>query len=77
MSSGLCSTCVSSRWCSTWSEIKCVKHAKRFSTFGFSQPAKCSDYEKRDKNFKELPCQCDNCLRNEKLFDELEEGDDD
>lgn len=75
MSSGLCSTCKSSVWCPTWTEVRCLKNAAKFSTYGLSQPTNCSDYEKRGSNFKEPKCQCKFCLQNEELYDELEEGD--
>ena len=72
----LCSNCVSGRWCPTWAERKCVKRALRFSSWGHATPISCPDYKKRDKNFKEPRCQCDDCLKNESLLDELEESED-
>lgn len=69
----LCSSCKFSLWCPTWGERKCVSRKIRFTLHGYSQPTKCSDYKKRDKNFKEPNCQCDDCLKNESLADELEE----
>lgn len=72
----LCASCVNSIRCNTWSEWKCTKRAVRFSSYGYSPPTKCSDYKKRDKDFKEPKCQCDDCLRNESLAEELEESED-
>lgn len=69
----LCESCVSSRWCATWAEWRCLKQAIQFSSYGYSMPTKCSDYKKRDKNFKEPRCQCEDCLQNESLLDELDE----
>lgn len=69
----LCESCVSSRWCATWAERKCVKRGLRFTAYGHFQPAECPDYKKRDKNFKEPRCQCEDCLQNESLLDELDE----
>lgn len=70
---GLCSSCVNSIWCNTWAEWKCAKRKTRFTNFGYSQPATCTDYKKRDKNFKEPKCQCEDCLRNESLLGEESE----
>lgn len=69
----LCASCSMSLWCPTWAERKCMKRKIRFSTYGHFQPVECPDYKKRDKNFKESRCQCDDCLKNESLLDELEE----
>lgn len=74
MGESLCASCTMSIYCPTWSERKCIKRAVRFSSYGYSPPAKCSDYKKRDKNFKEPRCQCEDCLRNESLAEELEES---
>jgi hypothetical protein len=69
----LCSTCVNSIRCKTWAEWKCLKKEIRFSQYGFKQPIKCSDYKKRGKDFKEPKCQCEDCLKNETLWEEEEE----
>lgn len=69
----LCASCVNAVRCYTWGEWKCLKQAVRFSSYGHSMPTKCSDYEKRGKDFKESRCQCDDCLRNESLAEELDE----
>lgn len=69
----LCPNCVNAVRCYTWAEWRCLKRALRFTSYGHSQPTECSDYKKRDKNFKEPRCQCDDCLRNESLIEELEE----
>lgn len=73
MAKELCSTCTNAVRCYTWAEWRCLKKAIRFTAYGYSMPTKCSDYEKRDKNFKEPKCQCDDCLRNENLLDEESE----
>lgn len=73
---GLCSSCSNSIRCDTWAEWKCTKRAIRFSSYGYSMPAKCSDYVKRPKNWKEMKCQCEDCLKNESLTEELEESED-
>lgn len=65
MAKGLCETCAESIWCPTWGEWKCKAKSKRI----YSDVTKCSDYKKRDKNFKEPRCQCDDCLKNEALWD--------
>lgn len=70
---GLCSSCSHSIFCPTWSERKCSERAIRFTSYGYSQPTTCANYKKRDKNFKEPKCQCEDCLRNESLVDEESE----
>lgn len=72
----LCPNCIHSVWCPTWAEYKCLKKAIRFSICGHSQPTGCSDYKKRGKDFKEPKCQCEDCLKNEILWDEEEETND-
>lgn len=68
MNEYLCSTCSKSIWCPTWAEWKCMLKERRiYSSMSLSK--QCSDYQKRDKNFKESKCQCDDCLDNESLFD--------
>lgn len=69
----LCETCVFSIYCPTWSELKCRKQEKRFSTYGHQQPTKCSDYKKRGTDFEEPKCQCKSCFENENLWDEESE----
>lgn len=69
----LCTSCVNCVRCYTWGEWKCLKQAVRFTSHGHSMPTKCSDYEKRDNNFKEPKCQCKDCLVNESLWDEESE----
>ena len=75
MSEKLCSSCTSSIWCPTWSEWKCKALKRRIYWNSFLTT--CRFYKKRGKDFKELKCQCDDCLKNETLLDELEEVDDD
>ena len=69
---GLCLSCVYSVWCPTWAEYKCLEKKIRFTQYGFKQPTTCDSYKKRDKNFKEHRCQCNDCLKNEVLLDEEE-----
>ena len=68
---GLCSTCSNSIWCSTWGEWKCRVFKKRI--YNYKDLVSCSNYLKRDKNFKESKCQCKSCLENEMLIEEEEE----
>ena len=65
---GLCATCISSIRCDTWGEWKCVAHKRRY--YGENIPETCADYKKRGKDFKESPCQCEDCLKNEALVRE-------
>ena len=69
MASGLCPSCVNSVWCPTWTEWKCKAKSKRI----YSVVTKCGSYKKRDKDFKEPKCQCEDCLKNEILWDKEEE----
>lgn len=68
MAKTLCETCSEAIWCPTWAEWRCKAKEKRI----YVKLTKCSDYEKRDKNFKEPKCQCKSCLENELLFEEEE-----
>ena len=67
---GLCATCVYSRRCETWAEWKCIEHEKRYHYAG---PKECAEYVKTPNNFKRPPCRCEDCLKNEKLNEEVEE----
>lgn len=72
MSEGLCINCVSSRRCETWGEMKCLVKKQRI--YGYAKLTECKFYKKRGKDFKESPCQCEDCLKNGKLVEEdLEE----
>jgi hypothetical protein len=62
----LCKSCISCVWCPTWGEKKC----KELKTRIYSKITTCKHYKKRDKNFKEPKCQCESCLKNEKLNEE-------
>lgn len=75
MAEGLCPNCVNSIFCSTWAEWKCKKFEKRI--YGYKKLTKCKFYSKRPKDFKESKCQCDDCLKNELLWDEEEESEED
>lgn len=69
---GLCSSCTSAIWCPTWAEVKCL--AQKMRIHGYKTMTSCKFYKKRDKNFKESPCQCEDCLNNSALHEEyLEE----
>ena len=69
MASGLCPSCENSIWCPTWTEWKCKAKSRRVH----SAVTKCDDYKKRGKDFKEPKCQCEDCLKNEIIWDEGEE----
>lgn len=70
---GLCANCTHAIWCPTWTEWRCPVYDMRFSSYGFPQPTKCSSYEKRGKSFVEPKCECEDCLKNEKLWNEEDE----
>lgn len=71
MSEQLCASCVSSIWCPTWAEWKCRVNERRiYSAMLLSK--ECPDYKKRGKDFSEAKCQCEDCLKNEDLWDETE-----
>lgn len=65
----LCSSCVNSVRCMTWSEWKCKKYEKRI----YSKRLACPEYKVRPKGFKEPMCQCEDCLKNEMILDEMDE----
>lgn len=65
----LCSSCTYSLWCDTWTEFKCKAKLKRI----YKKMSECDSYKKRDRKFKESPCQCEDCLKNEKLAMDREE----
>ena len=69
-SQGLCSTCDKSIWCPTWAEMKC-KHFER-RIYGYAKLTDCKFYKKRGKNFKEPPCQCEDCLKVGAMYEEEE-----
>ena len=71
MSEGLCPTCVNSIRCPTWAEWKCKVKEKRI--YDYKSIKRCESYKKRDANFEEPRCQCENCLKNELLFDDEED----
>lgn len=64
----LCKSCMNSIHCPTWTETKC----KAFNIRIYSVINNCESYKKRDKNFKEPKCQCESCLKNEKLNEDEE-----
>lgn len=67
----LCPTCVSAIWCPTWGEMKCTELKKRI--YSYKTMTECRFYKKRDKNFKESQCQCEDCLKNDLLVGEDQE----
>lgn len=67
MNKGLCCTCANSIACSTWAEWKCLIQKRRI--YEYADMTSCPDYKKRDKDFKESKCQCEDCLKNESLMD--------
>lgn len=69
MAKTLCETCSEAIWCPTWAEWRCKAKEKRI----YVKLTKCSDYKKRDKNFKEPKCQCESCLENDDLWEEYKE----
>ena len=69
MATNLCTSCSSGIWCGTWAQWKCTAQTRRVH----ETATKCDVYKKRGKDFKESRCQCDDCLRNEALAEELEE----
>lgn len=73
MANGLCVSCTSAIWCPTWAEMKCSARSKRIK--GWKTLSECELYKKRDSGFKEHKCQCEDCLRNDILWDEEDEGD--
>lgn len=65
----LCSSCALSIWCPTWTEWRCRKYEKRI----YSKLTTCPEYKVRPKGFKEPMCQCEDCLKNELILDEMDE----
>ena len=62
----LCLSCENCLCCGVWGEKKC----KALKTRIYSKVDKCQLYKKRGKNFKESKCQCDDCFKNEDLYEE-------
>lgn len=69
MASNLCASCSNSIRCYTWGEYRCSVTTRRV----YETVTKCDDYVKRPKDWKEIRCGCESCLRNEALAEELEE----
>ena len=67
----LCPTCSNSICCETWAEWKCT--AKKRRIYGWKETTECKEYKKRPKNWKEMLCRCEDCLKNDKLSEEIEE----
>lgn len=68
---GLCPTCSSAIFCETYGEYKCTEKKRRI--YGVAQMTECKEYKKRPAGWKEMPCRCEDCLKNEKLSEEMEE----
>lgn len=68
---GLCPTCSNSIFCKTWAEYKCS--AKKRRIYGYETLTECKQYKKRPAGWKEMPCRCEDCLKNEMLAEEIEE----
>lgn len=64
----LCPTCVHSIWCRTWAEWKCTQLCTRLRDNDIV--VKCDYHKPRYKGFKEPKCQCEDCLKNEMLYEE-------
>lgn len=56
----LCASCSSSIWCDTWGEFKCSVKERHIT----GPKTVCASYTKRPKNWKEMPCRCEDCLKN-------------
>lgn len=67
---GLCPTCVNSIFCPTYADWKCLEHMRRYPYAGARE---CDDYKKRPAKWEGKRCQCEDCLKNELLMDEIEE----
>ena len=59
----LCASCTQSIYCFTCFE--CICNVKEQLFYNYKTITNCEYYKKRDKNFKEPKCQCENCLENE------------
>ena len=64
----LCPTCVHSIWCQTWAEWKCKELCTRIKNN--NSISQCEHYKSRPKGFKEPKCQCEDCLKNDLLYEE-------
>lgn len=87
MAKTLCSSCSYSIWCPTWSEWKCKKHETRMHSavescndYSVRPIAPILAFKNNPLNaFKDNPfnsplCQCKDCLVNEIILDEMDEG---
>ena len=53
-----CIKCTNSIFCATWGEYKCKVKKERV----YGDISECPDFKRRDKNFKEPKCQCEDCM---------------
>lgn len=68
MADRLCASCEKGIYCPTWADYKCLLKMRRiYSSMPLSR--QCSDYKKRGTNFKETDCQCEDCLKNDDLWE--------
>lgn len=56
----LCSSCTGAIWCETWGQYKCIIKERHIT----GRKSVCGTYTKRPSNWKEKPCQCEDCLKN-------------
>lgn len=64
-----CKNCSKAIWCRVWAEHKCTETEVRYSV-----PVEdCEGFVKRPAGWKEMPCRCEDCLKNEMLVEEIEE----
>lgn len=68
MNENLCANCVSSIWCGTWAEWKCLVTKTRHD--GGIVVDECDSYTKRGNNFKDRKCMCEDCLNSGRYSEE-------
>lgn len=64
-----CRNCSNSIFCPTWTEWKCTVKKVRY----FDPESNCDKHIKRPKNWKDMKCRCEDCLKNDLLDVEIEE----
>ena len=67
----LCPSCSNALHCETWGEYKCT--VKKMRIYGCKTMTVCGSYKKRPKNWTEIPCRCEDCLKNDSLAEERAE----
>ena len=63
-----CPNCSNAIRCYTHAEYKCTKQERR--VYEYAEMTECADFVKRPKGWKEMPCRCEDCLKNEMLSEE-------